>query len=204
MIVTHPALVLKSLYPSLTWNKKTDQKNLYLTFDDGPTPGVTDRLLDLLQDYQAKASFFCVGRNLEKNPDLFRRILDEGHEIGNHTYNHMNGWKSSNLDYLKNIQSFQKVYQSKFFRPPYGRLKPAQIAALKGQYQIIMWSALSMDYHSRVSKEKCYANANKQLKAGDILLFHDSLKAEKSMFYAVQRILEEKSKEGYVFASLSN
>ncbi len=203
-MLTHPAFVLKTLYPSLVWNIETNEKKLYLTFDDGPTEGVTDKLLDLLKKKKAKATFFCVGKNIEENPELYKRILEEGHEIGNHTYNHKNGWTSNNLEYLKDVQEFSSLHQTNYFRPPYGKMKPAQISALKHKYKIMMWSALSMDYHPRVTKEQCYENASKKLKEGDILLFHDSKKAKDKMLYAVERILEEKGREGYNFLSLSN
>lgn len=203
-MITHPAAFLRSLYPSLQWRVKTDKKILYLTFDDGPTEGVTEELLDLLKTYQAKASFFCIGKNIEAHPKIFRRILEEGHEIGNHTYHHFNGWKRKNIDFLKDVKAFEKLYQTQYFRPPYGKMKPVQIKLLREDYQIMMWSALSMDYDLGVSKEKCYENANKKLKAGDILLFHDSKKAGKKMMYAVERILKERIAEGYQFQSLSN
>lgn len=204
MLITHPSLLLKSLYPSLKWNIETGEKNLYLTFDDGPTAGVTDVLLDLLKNFNAKASFFCIGKNIQENPELFQRVIDEGHEIGNHTYQHLNGWKSKTIDYLRDVKEFEHIYKSNFFRPPYGRLKPGQIAALKDKYQIMMWSALSMDYHPRVSKEDCYEKAVKQLKPGNIILFHDSIKAKEKMLFAVEKLLKKASEEGYAFQSLSN
>jgi len=204
MMITHPASILRSLYPSLDWKIDTDQKELFLTFDDGPIKGVTERLLDLLQAHNAKATFFCIGKNVKKNPEIFERIIQEGHTVGNHTFNHSNGWKSTNMSYLKDVQAFQELYQSPYFRPPYGKMKPAQIAALKKQYKIMMWSALSMDFHPSVSAEKCYENANSKLKAGDILLFHDSEKAGHKMMYAVERILKERSIEGYKFSSISH
>ena len=204
MLITHPAFVLKSLYPSLVWNIETEEKELFLTFDDGPTAGVTDPLLDLLQKFNAKATFFCLGKNIEENPDLFKRLIDEGHTVGNHSYDHINGWKSTNIAYLRNVMRFQDVYAAKYFRPPYGRLKPAQINSLKHEFEIIMWSALSMDYDSSQSKEDCFNHANAKIKSGDILLFHDSLKAKDRMFYAVERTLEERSDEGYRFSALSN
>lgn len=203
-MITHPAFVLKSLYPSLIWNIDTEKKALYLTFDDGPTKGVTNTLLDLLKHYKAKATFFCVGKNIELNLDLYHRIIDEGHEIGNHTFHHKNGWNSNNVDYLKDVFKFNELHKTPYFRPPYGRIRPTQISVLKHDFKIIMWSALSMDYHPRVNKEKCFENANKKLKGGDILVFHDSLKAKDKMLYAVERLLKEKSEEGFQFCSLSN
>jgi len=203
-MLTHPAFVLKTLYPSLIWNINTNEKVLFLTFDDGPTHGVTDPLLDLLKKYNAKATFFCVGKNIQAEPALFERILKEGHAVGNHTYNHKNGWNSKNVEYIRDVKEFDQLHNSKLFRPPYGRLKPAQIQALKNDYKITMWSALSMDYHPRVSKEQCYINASKKLKMGDIMVFHDSHKAKHKMLYAVERILEDKSTEGYQFRALSD
>jgi len=201
-LITHPATILKSLYPSLVWEMPTQEPTLYITFDDGPTKGVTDALLDLLKAHQAKATFFCIGKNVQKNPELFQRILNEGHRVGNHTFSHLNGWKSTNMSYLKDVEKCRSLFESSYFRPPYGRLKPAQIASLKKRYKIIMWSALSMDYHPSVSKEKCYQNSTAKISSGDILVFHDSEKAADKMFYAVEKLLTDETFKGYRFLPL--
>ncbi len=190
-MITHPSTILKKIYPSLVWNIPTKKKELFLTFDDGPTPIVTESLLDLLAKYNAKATFFCIGENVSKYPSIFNRILAEDHSIGNHTFNHLNGWKTKTLDYLHNAFQFGEYYKTELFRPPYGKIKASQIKGLKGGYKIIMWSVLSMDFHPRYSKEKCLETCTKEIKSGDIIVFHDSLKAKNKMLFCVERILEK-------------
>ena len=155
MLLSHPPKLIRSIYPSLIWKIDTDEKELFLTFDDGPTPGVTDLVLDKLKENNAKATFFCLGKNIEAHPELFSRILNEGHSVGNHTYSHMNGWKNTSIDFLRDVSHFDNIYKTDLFRPPYGRLKNSQIKTLTKSYKIIMWSILSMDYDPMVTKQKC-------------------------------------------------
>ena len=143
---THSGSIFKAFYPSLTWEHKTDQQCVYLTFDDGPTSEVTRYVLQVLNDFGFKATFFCIGENVEKHPSIYQDVLAQGHSVGNHTYNHLNGFKTSNQVYQSNTQKAAEVIDSKLFRPPFGRIKRKQIRLLKPQYEIVMWSILSGDF----------------------------------------------------------
>ena len=193
---------LRILFPSLLWEVKTSGKEIFLTFDDGPHPEITPKVLNILAQFKAKASFFCVGENINKYPDIFRQIKAEGHSPGNHSYNHLNGWKTKNSDYFENIEKCGKLTDSSFFRPPYGKLKPSQIAFLKKKYRIVMWSALSYDFDKSVKPEQCLRTAIKNTRRGTIMVFHDSEKAAKNMLYALPRYLEHFSNLGYLFKKL--
>ncbi len=177
---------------------------MFLTFDDGPIPEVTPFVLDLLKEYKAKATFFCVGENILKNKAIYERIIHEGHSIGNHTFSHVNGWKSENKKYLEDVDQCQMLVESKLFRPPYGKLKPSQIQSLKKQYSIIMWDVLSKDYDFRISPEKCSQRVLKQVKPGSIIVFHDSKKAESKLRYALPQTLKHFSTLGYNFMNLKS
>jgi peptidoglycan/xylan/chitin deacetylase (PgdA/CDA1 family) len=197
--------LVKKLYPNLTWNKSPNARCIYLTFDDGPIPIVTPFVLNILKLYDAKATFFCIGDNVSKHPEIFEQVKNDGHAIGSHTYNHLNGWDTKDEAYLDNFQQADKLINSNLFRPPYGRIKKSQIKLLKATkpgLNIIMWSILSRDYDQTLDPEKCLENVLKNTKAGDIVLFHDSLKAKERMEYALPRALEYWSREGYEFKSL--
>ena len=196
------------LYPTLTWRIRTQEKELFLTFDDGPFPGPTDFVLDQLKQYSAKATFFCIGDNVRKHPSLYERVVSEGHATGNHTFNHKNGWRTQHDQYVANVnecdaimREFNPSYRPQLFRPPYGRIKRSQITLLK-EYSIIMWDVLSVDYNKNLSAEKCARNTIAATRPGSIILFHDSLKAEKNMRVALPRVLEHFTKEGYVFKAM--
>jgi peptidoglycan-N-acetylglucosamine deacetylase len=197
---------LKLLYPKLIWDADTANRCIYLTFDDGPIPIVTPFVLNILKQYNAKATFFCIGDNVRKHPEVFDQLKKEGHAVGNHTFNHLNGWQTDDKTYLDNFLQADKLLDTKLFRPPYGRIKRAQIKLLqqaKPGLQIIMWSALSADFDAAINPETCLANATKNTKAGDIVLFHDSLKARERMEYALPRALEYWTTQGYSFKSLA-
>ena len=190
-----------------------ESKTLYLTFDDGPIPEVTNWTLNTLSHYNAKATFFCIGKNIEKHPDVFKNIINEGHKIGNHTYNHLKGWRTSTKNYLANIKEAQKVIdlqQNKtnsesqmLFRPPYGQIRPKQGKELKELgYKVIMWNVLSFDWDKEVTKELCLENVISNSQDGSVIVFHDSVKAEKNMRYALPKVLEHFSKKGYTFKSI--
>ncbi len=199
-IKTPKAIV--NLFPNYTWsvNPKPHEKVIYLTFDDGPTPEITDWTLDILKEYKATATFFCIGNNVEKLPHIYKRIISEGHGIGNHTNNHIKGWRTKTDDYIENTEKASKIIQSKLFRPPYGQIRPKQGKALINLgYKIIMWSVLSFDWEKELSKEDCYNNIINNTKAGDIVVFHDSVKAAKNMQYALPKVLEYYSEKGYIF-----
>jgi peptidoglycan-N-acetylglucosamine deacetylase len=195
---------LRYIYPSLIWNIITSKKQIFLTFDDGPTPGVTDKVLEILKNFSAKATFFCLGRNVEKNLDLFNKIVTEGHAVGNHTYSHLKGWYSENKEYFEDIRLASDFIDSKLFRPPYGMIKRSQLKKLKKKYKIIMWDVMSYDFDSRVSQEQCLDLVNKHTKKGSIVVFHDSTKCQQKLFYVLPRFLEKLRSEGYKFNSLED
>lgn len=194
--------ILQPLAKDLQWKGDDTDKNIYFTFDDGPTPGVTDQVLDLLQTHNAKGTFFCLGKNAEAHQDLFSRITDEGHSIGNHTYNHPDGWKTSTMSYIRNTLKARESITSNLFRPPYGRITPAQAAALKRKYRIVMWTLLSADFDQEISPEKCFQNVVNNIESGSIVVFHDSLKAKDNMLYALKESLQFLTEEGYIFRAL--
>lgn len=201
---------IRSFYKEHIWCIDTDKKEIYLTFDDGPTPIVTNFVLDELIKHEAKATFFCIGKNIENHPELFNRIILEGHSIGNHTHNHENGWKSDNSIYLDSISRCQSSlsktqYQAKqlLFRPPYGKVKNSLAKKIiKRGYKIIMWTVLSGDFDTKITKEKCLKNVIENTKKGDIIVFHDSKKAFEKMQYALPKTLEYFSKKGFEFKFL--
>lgn len=216
-------LFVKKLFPKYTWNLPTEDKVLYLTFDDGPTPLITKWILDVLDQYQAKATFFCIGNNIEKHPAIFQEILKRDHVVGNHSYNHPIGWKTSTEAYVENVKQTQDIidyqlessgtntYQkdafgkvNNLFRPPYGRITKAQGRKLMAlDYKIIMWSILTFDWSLKTTKEKCLRHVIKNAKRGSIVVFHDSEKASANMQYALPKTLEHFSKKGFTFKSLN-
>jgi peptidoglycan/xylan/chitin deacetylase (PgdA/CDA1 family) len=194
-----PTYLLKSVFPSLIWRKDPSLKKLYLTFDDGPVPEITPWVLDLLKEENIKATFFCVGDNVQKNPEMYQRILNEGHCVGNHTYNHMNGWDFPTKEYLQNIEQCAELVNSSLFRPPYGKLKPSQVSNLTSQYSIIMWDVLSGDYDKNTSPEKCLKNVKDHFRNGSIIVFHDSQKAKENLMFALPQFIKHAKKEGFEF-----
>ena len=198
---------IQRLYPDYLWRFSSQEKNIYLTFDDGPTPEVTDFVLEQLKLYNAKATFFCIGKNVKKNPELFSQISKEGHSVGNHTYNHLNGWKISGNTYLSNINVAQKEIgnqERKLFRPPYGKIRKSQARVLQNKgYQIVMWDVLSGDWDAKLSKENCLQNILGKTTKGSIVVFHDSKKAEKKLKYVLPKVLKHFSKKGYSFKEIN-
>ena len=193
--------LFKKLYPSLTWEKPTDKKVLYLTFDDGPHPTATPFVLDELKKYNAKATFFCIGKNVVEYIDVYKRILDEGHKVGNHTFNHLNGWKVSNEKYFENIFEAAKYIDSNLFRPPYGRISAFQIRNLqkKWNYRIVMWDILSGDFDPNINGEQSAERVIRKTRSGSIVVFHDSAKAFRVLETALPKVLEYFSSRGYRF-----
>jgi peptidoglycan/xylan/chitin deacetylase (PgdA/CDA1 family) len=198
-----PPFLFRRLFRSLVWNIQTKDLVLFLTFDDGPIPEVTPTVLSLLKKYNAKATFFCIGDNVNRHPDIFNRLINEGHIIGNHTFNHLNGWKTKTDSYIQNIEKCHALIKNNLFRPPYGKITPTQYSILKKGYSIIMWDVLSGDWKSEMSAEDCFENVKRKSKPGSIIVFHDSLKAEKRMLAALEKTLEYFSKKGFRFQSLS-
>jgi peptidoglycan/xylan/chitin deacetylase (PgdA/CDA1 family) len=189
-------------FKDLTWSFPGQDKELYLTFDDGPTSVITEWVLSVLREYNAKATFFCIGKNAENNPEILRQIIDEGHSIGNHGYSHIKGWCTSNKKYLQNIRKASEYINSNLYRPPYGRIKPSQIKQLKKDFHIIMWDVLTRDYNNKLSKEKCLKKTLKSIKPGSIIVFHDTLKAEKNLKYVLPKVLKFYSEKGFQFNSI--
>lgn len=190
------------MFPSLVWKVDETEKILYLTFDDGPIPETTEWILNTLEQFNAQATFFCVGDNVRKYPHLFDKIKKAGHLVGNHTFNHLNGWNTGVEDYLANIEKANKLIQSNLFRPPRGMIRINQAQEILKKYHIIMWNVLSVDYDKNVSPQQCLKNVTSNAGKGSIVVFHDSLKAEKNMKYALPKTLEYYAARGYRFASL--
>jgi peptidoglycan/xylan/chitin deacetylase (PgdA/CDA1 family) len=187
-----PAL-LKTIYKSGTWNFSPAKPSVYLTFDDGPHPTATPFVLEQLKKYDAKATFFCIGKNVVEYPAIYQQILEEGHAVGNHTHNHLNGWKTGTEKYMENILEARKYISSPLFRPPYGRITPFQVKQIKKlipEAQIIMWDVLSADFDTAVNGEDCVQNVVFKAKAGSIIVFHDSTKAWDRLEYSLPRVLE--------------
>lgn len=198
-LIRTPAFV-QCLFPNLMWRSETTARELYLTFDDGPIPQVTPWVLDVLDDFDARATFFCVGENVQRHPNIYRRIRSEGHAVGNHTFNHISGWTHDPDAYLDNVNSCADLVDSDLFRPPYGRIRRKQARELiNHNYRIVMWDVLSGDFDRDLDPDQCYQNVIDNAKPGSIVVFHDSLKAEKNLKEALPRILDYYVREGYVF-----
>ena len=180
---------IRKIFPDLIWQIE-DERGVYLTFDDGPTPGITEWILATLKRYNAKATFFVLGKNVEMYPDLYAKILAEGHRVGNHTYSHQKGYLMSLERYLEDIDLASYSVQSNLFRPPYARVSPAQLRAIAQRYKIVMWSVISRDYNRKISGEMCLRGVLPHIKAGAIILFHDSEKSFANMSYALPKVLE--------------
>lgn len=199
--VKTPKLVSR-LMPQYLWRINSPEPVIYLTFDDGPIPGVTPWVLDTLAQFKAKATFFCVGDNVRKHPDIYARLLAEGHRAGNHTFNHLNGLKTPSDQYLENVRTCAEYVHTSLFRPPYGRLRRGLRRALATDYQLVLWDVLSGDFDRQRSPEKCLAGVLKHTTPGSIVVFHDSLKAEANLRYTLPRALEVFSQKGWRFEAL--
>jgi peptidoglycan-N-acetylglucosamine deacetylase len=216
MYLVRPPYLLKKLYAKAIWRMDSTQKKIYLTFDDGPVPDVTTGVLDVLKQYNIQATFFCVGENVVKHPEVYQRILNENHAVGNHTYNHLKGWNTPTKNYMENVDRCQQVLkigtragQTHLFRPPYGKVKKSQILQLSSKnhpdstpYSIIMWDVLSGDYDKKTSPSACLNNVIKHVRNGSIIVFHDNIKAQKNVTYALPRFIEYAKAEGFEFEKL--
>lgn len=204
--------LLKFIFRNWVWRVSSKEKVLYLTFDDGPTPEITEWTLNELKKYEAKATFFCIGKNIAEHPKIFLKIIEEKHAVGNHTNNHLNGWKTNTAAYLQNIEEAEKYFEEnlkseivkqKLFRPPYGRLTFSQSRKTRKKgYKIIMWDVLSADFDPKISSEKCLENVIRNIENGSIIVFHDSVKASEKLKYVLPKVLEYYNYLGYDFKSI--
>ncbi len=198
--------LLQKVYPECTWKINTTEKVLYLTFDDGPHPQATHFVLEQLRQYNAKATFFCIGKNVQAHFDVYKQLLQDGHKPGNHTFSHLNGWKVKDEKYLDDIYAARKIIDSSLFRPPYGRITKFQLKQLSGiKYNLkpIMWDVLSGDFDEMISNESCCMNVIKNAGPGSVVVFHDSVKCLKKLEYALPKVLDHFNNKGYCFKALS-
>jgi len=200
---------IKRVFSKYCWDIPNTEKKIYLTFDDGPTPEITDWVLSELKKFDAKATFFCIGKNINAHTSLFEKLIAEGHSIGNHTMNHANGWKSKTNDYIENVKNCATVLAGKklsslLFRPPYGKIKKAQSKILRNLgYKIVMWDVLSADFDQSITPQKCLENVTKNVKSGSVIVFHDSIKASQNLKFALPKTLSFLKENGFVFDVVS-
>ena len=192
----------KWLYPHLMWKVKMKEKVIFLTFDDGPHPVLTRQVMDILDQYDAKATFFCVGQNVEKYPEVYQEILQRGHRCGNHTFHHLNGWKTDDSVYMKDIALCSKYVESNLFRPAYGRIKRSQIRKLMPEFTIVMWSVLTYDFSPKVTPARCLQIALHHSEPGSIVVFHDNPKASENLLYVLPLYLRHFTDKGFNFQTL--
>ena len=202
MIIEQLPVFFRGVYRKVTWRKDSRLKNIYLTFDDGPIPKVTPWVLDVLDSYNVKATFFCVAENVWRYPEIYQEILRRGHRTGNHTYNHLRGFFTSTKKYLANVEKAATFVKSDLFRPPHGELRSPQYFRLRKKYQIIQWDVITRDYNPELTGEQVLNIVKKFARNGSIVVFHDSLKSEKNMKYAMPKAIEFLQEQGYSFEKL--
>lgn len=201
MFVERADKFLKWFIPAI-WTIKDSEKSAYLTFDDGPCPEVTPKVLDILDRYDIKATFFCVGNNVKKYPHIFDLIVSKGHRVGNHTMHHLKGFNSSLNDYIKDVEEANRMINSDLFRPPYGRITIKQLKELKKSYKVIMWDVITRDYNRKLKPEKCFSIVKRFSRKGSIIVFHDSIKSADNVLQALPWSIEWLKSEGYVFKTI--
>ncbi len=199
MYTVRPPYLLKAFYHDLEWRIPVPGRSLFLTFDDGPIPEVTPQVLDMLDAFGAKATFFCIGDNVRKHPEIYRDILQRGHAVGNHTQHHLNGWKVPDRRYYRNVLQCAEWVQSDLFRPPYGRITPTQAKVLGRRFRIIMWDVLSGDFDTSLSPASCLRRVTAKARPGSVIVFHDSIKAAPRMLSVLPEALSRWTNQGYDF-----
>ena len=187
----------------LIYSFPPDEKIIYLTFDDGPVPEVTPEVLKILKERNATATFFCLGENVKKHPGIFQLIMQDGHTIGNHTFSHLDGWKTPAGEYAENVSRCESLFAANLFRPPYGRFTLSQYYLLRKKYKFVLWSVLSKDFQKKTSPDQCLSNVINHAKPGSVILFHDSLKAKEKVLYALPVVLDHFISQGYTFGKIS-
>lgn len=200
MFVKTPSLT-KYLFPSLVWKKNTDQKKIWITFDDGPNEKVTPYLINVLEKFDIKATFFIIGNQAKKYPELVKLIINNGHKIGNHSFSHLNGFSTNNNKYFEDIEQAKKYIDSDIFRPPFGKITPFQIKNLKKDFKIIMWDIMSWDFKENIYPNKIYKNVIDNVENGSIILFHNNLKSYNNLKNSLEIILEKLKDKGYQFST---
>ena len=203
MIIEQPPRLFRAFFPWTTWRiKKDKEKTVYLTFDDGPIPEVTEWVLDTLDRYGVKATFFCVGDNVRKHPDIFKMVVERGHSVGNHTFNHLRSWGTSAKRYCENVEKANQLIHSPLFRPPHGIIRPTTIRHLRKRYRIVMWDVVTRDYNKDLTPDDIVDKVKRYTRDGSIIVFHDSLKARKNIEGALCRSIEWLLNEGYSFKKI--
>ena len=199
MFIEQPPQIIRWLYPEAIFRMDKSDKSVYLTFDDGPIPVITPWVLDLLDQYDIKATFFLIGDNVRKHPKEFEEIIKRGHRVGNHSFNHIRGFKYSGESYLENTEKTGALVETNLFRPPHGYMSKSQYKIIKERYRIIMWDLVTRDYSNKLNGEQVLQKVKKYVRNGSIITFHDSIKAEKNMKYALPRAIEWLKEQGYTF-----
>ena len=193
---------IRKFYSGTVWDYRTEKKEIFLTFDDGPAEDITFRVIEELGKYDAKATFFCIGRNVERHPDIYSALVEAGHATGNHTYSHVKGWYMSNRNYYEDVKLASHYIHSRLFRPPYGMLTPGQARELQKTYKIIMWSTLSVDYDASIPANRSLNHVISNAGSGSVVVFHDSVKASKKLLYMLPKVLDHFSGQGYTFETI--
>ncbi|MCL1938903.1 MAG: polysaccharide deacetylase family protein [Candidatus Azobacteroides sp.] len=202
MLIERPPSIYRAFFPGAYWRFQGEEKAVYLTFDDGPIPDVTPWVLDLLDQYQIKATFFCVGDNVRKHPEVYRQLIERGHVVGNHTFHHLQGLRTKTKDYLNDVKVAEKWIQSPLFRPPYGHLRPSQFFNLRKRYKVILWDVVTRDYSRLVTAKEVFDKVKKYTRNGSVIVFHDSLKAADKMMEVLPKSIEWLLQQGYVFKTI--
>jgi peptidoglycan/xylan/chitin deacetylase (PgdA/CDA1 family) len=204
MLIEQPPFLYRAFFPGAHWKFQTKEKAVYLTFDDGPIPEMTPWVLDLLDKYNIKATFFCVADNVRKYPEVYQQILEKGHLTGNHTFHHLQGLRVTSKNYLKDVEDAEKLIKSKLFRPPYGHLRFPQFFALRKRYKIIMWDVVTRDYSCLINADQVFKNVKKYTRSGSVIVFHDSLKAADKIKEALPKSINWLIEQGYSFKLIDN
>ncbi len=203
MLIEQVPSFVRKIYPKTIWRLPKEEKTVYLTFDDGPIPEVTPYVLELLREHGIKATFFCVGENVQKHPEVYKQVLAAGHLVGNHTFNHLAGFTNFSWRYIHNVDKAREFIHSNLFRPPHGTFRYTQFMLLRTKFHIVFWDVVTRDYNNKLSGEDVLKIVKKYTRNGSVIVFHDSLKAEKNLRYALPKAIEFLKKEGYKFELLS-